>query len=161
VIAEVNILSDQNIPLSIPLDDEGFVTLQCPFCDCNFKITGTDAMEDSVYELFCPQCGLVAEPNNFLTDEVIEKAMRLAENYMFELLNGFQKNVEKTFKKNKFVKVKTGPKLKMNSPKVIIESDNMETYSVPCCERKIKASLIDDSLYCPFCGGETHGTIDG
>ncbi|MEK5520860.1 TFIIB-type zinc ribbon-containing protein [Heyndrickxia sp. FSL W8-0423] len=154
-------MSEQKIPLSIPLDDEGFVTLQCPFCNCHFKITGTDAMDESVYELFCPQCGLVAEPNDFLSDEVIERAMRLAENYVFESLNDFQNNVNKSFKNNKFVKVKTGPEFKMNSPKIIVESDNMETYSVPCCERLVKTSLIDDTLYCPFCGGETHGTIDG
>ncbi|MEK4086084.1 TFIIB-type zinc ribbon-containing protein [Psychrobacillus sp. FSL K6-1415] len=153
-------MTDTNISFSIPLDDDGFVTLQCPFCNSNFKLTGTDAMDDSVYETFCPYCGLVAEPNQFLTDEVIEKAMRLAENHMFEMLNGFQKNIEKSFKKNRFLKVKTSPKLKMNSPKLIVESDNMETYNVPCCEKDVKLSIIDDTLYCPFCGGETNGNIN-
>lgn len=40
-------MSEQKISFSIPLDDEGFVTLQCPFCDCQFKINGTDIMDDS------------------------------------------------------------------------------------------------------------------
>jgi len=154
-------MSDVEIPFSIPLDDDGFVTLQCPFCDKQFKALGDDFEDDSVYELFCPYCGLVTEPSDFLSDEAIEKGMRLAENHMFELLNGFMNDMEKSFKNNSFIKVKTGPKFKMNDSKTIIESDNMETYHLTCCERKIKASLIDDTLYCPYCGGESHGTING
>lgn len=154
-------MTEHKISFSIPLDDEGFVTLQCPFCDCQFKIIGRDINDDSLYELFCPICGLVSEPSNFLSDNAIEKAMRIAENQVFELLNNFQKNLKKSFKNNKFIKIKTGPELKMNSPKTIVKSDNMETYSIPCCERLVKVSLIDDTLYCPFCGGETYGTIDG
>lgn len=155
------ILSDVTIPFSIPLDDDGYVSLQCPFCDKHFKLTWEDVEDDAIYELFCPYCGLVAEPNEFLTDEVKEKALRLAENHMYELLNGFMDGMKKTFRNNKAIKVKTGSKIEMNAPKTIIESDNMESYKVSCCDRGIKASLIDETLYCPFCGGETIGTING
>lgn len=154
-------MADVNIPFSIPLDDDGFVTLQCPFCDKHFKTSGGDFEDDSIYELFCPYCGLVAEPSDFLSDEAIEKGMRLAENHMYEILNGFKKDLEKTFKNNDFIKIKTGPEFKMNAQKTIIESDNIESYQLVCCQRTIKASLIDDTLYCPFCGGETHGNING
>lgn len=153
-------MSDEIIHFSIPLDDDGFVTLECPFCKKAFKISGTDAEEEN-FELFCPNCGLVAEPSEFLSDEVKEKALRLAENHMYEMLNGFLSDMDKMFKNNDLIKVKAGPKFKMNSPKIIIESDNMETYILACCKRKIKASLVDESIYCPFCGGETHGNLDG
>ncbi|MCK1997510.1 hypothetical protein MPH47_09800 [Psychrobacillus psychrodurans] len=154
-------MSDVIIPFSIPLDDDGYLTLQCPFCVKQFKLTGEDVEDDSVYELFCPYCGLVTEPSEFLSDEVKEKAMRLAENQLYDLLNGFMGDMKKTFRNSKSVKVKTGSKFKMNDPKTIIESDSMERYHLSCCEREIKAFLIDDTLYCPFCGGETHGTNIG
>lgn len=154
-------MPDKTIHFSIPLDDDGFVTLQCPFCNKHFKISGADAEDETNFELFCPYCGLVTGPNNFLSDEVKEKALRLVENYLYEMLNGFTDNIDKMFKKNDFIKVKKSSKFEMNSPKIIVESDNMETYKLPCCERKIKASLIDDNMYCPFCGGETYGNLDG
>jgi hypothetical protein len=154
-------MSDIEIQFSIPLDDDGYITLQCPFCDKQFKALGEDFEDESIYEIFCPHCGLVSEPSDFLSDEIIEKGMSLAENHMYEILNGFISDLEKGFKNNDLIRVKTGPKFKMNSPKTIIESDNMETYQLNCCERTIKVSLIDDTLYCPFCGGETNGIIDG
>ena len=104
------------------------MTLRCPFCNKEFKALGNDFEDDSVYELFCPHCGLVTEPSEFLSDEAIEKGMRLAENYMFELLNRFMNDIDKTFKNNDLIKVKKRPKFKLNDPKSIIESDNMETY---------------------------------
>lgn len=152
-------MGDTNIKFSIPLDDDGFLSLQCPFCSEYFKIPGTETIDDSHYELFCPYCGLVTETNHFLSKEVREKALRLAKNHMYELLNDFMSNMEKTFKNSKSVKVKKGKRLDLNSPKIIIETDNMNTFILPCCERKIKANLIDSIVYCPFCGGETHGDI--
>jgi len=149
------------IPFSIPLDDDGCVSLQCPFCSKPFKVSGVDFEDDAVYELFCPYCGLVTEPSQFFTNEVKEKALRLAENHMYELLNGFMDDTNKIFKNSKAIKVKTGSKFNLNAPKTIIESDNMESYHLTCCDRRIKASLIDDTLYCPFCGGERHGSING
>ena len=150
-------MSEEKIEFTIPVDEDGFVTLKCPFCAKHFKITGTDANDEDLYELFCPYCGLITEPSEFLTDEVKEKALKLEENYVYEMLNDFMDNLERSFKSNKMITFDKGKKFEMNSPKVIIETDSMETYKMPCCEREIKVISIDDEFYCPFCGGEIHG----
>ena len=150
-------MGEEIIKFTIPIDDEGFVTLKCPFCAKHFKLTGVDANDEDMYELFCPYCGLVTEPSEFLTDEVKEKAVRLAENYMYEMLNGFMNDMERSFRGNKNILFKKGKDFEMNEPKSIIEAEDMCVYKLPCCDREIKALLVDDELYCPFCGGEIHG----
>ncbi|OOM09429.1 hypothetical protein [Clostridium saccharobutylicum] len=150
-------MADEIINFTIPLDDDGFVTLQCPFCRQKFKATGSDVNDENNFELFCPYCGLVTEPNEFFTDEVKEKALRIAENYFSDKLNGFASDLERSFRGGSFLEFQKGKDFEINNPKIIIESDDMNTYTLPCCGRKIKAQLIDDELYCPFCGGDVHG----
>lgn len=150
-------MGEEIIKFTIPTDDDGFVTLKCPFCAKHFKIAGADANDEDIYELFCPYCGLVTEPNEFLTDEVKEKAERIIENYRNELINKFMKDIERSFKGSKGMTFKKGKDLKMNEPKTIIEAEDMNLYKLNCCDREIKAVLIDDNIYCPFCGGEIYG----
>ena len=57
-------------------------------------------------EFFCPYCGLTNEPSSFLNDEIVQLAMDKAENYCIDLLNEFAKSLRKTFRGNKFIKVK-------------------------------------------------------
>lgn len=150
-------MSKETIEFTIPVDEDGFVTLKCPFCAKHFKITGTDANDQDIYEMFCPYCGLVTEPSEFLTDEVKEKALRLALNYRNDILNNFMDDIEKLFKGSDMITFEKGKGFEMNSPKTIIETENMDTYKMSCCDREIKVISIDNELYCPFCGGEIHG----
>ena len=71
--------------IDIPTDNDGYVLLQCSLCHEHFKVTPTDYQDEGVPWLYCPNCGLIAE--NYLTDDVIELALDIAQNLACATLN--------------------------------------------------------------------------
>ncbi len=55
----------ETIRFSIHSDEDGFVSLQCPFCKEKFKLTTQDIENEHILSIFCPHCGLT-EGNFFL-----------------------------------------------------------------------------------------------
>ena len=49
-------------------------------CGELFKLKPSDFKDDSIFEVYCPACGLVSD--SYVTDDVIELGMAMAENYM-------------------------------------------------------------------------------
>ena len=47
-------MSEIVFQIDIPSDDDGFVTLQCSFCNSRFKLTTADFQSDDVIYIFCP-----------------------------------------------------------------------------------------------------------
>jgi uncharacterized Zn-finger protein len=70
-------MADVSFKITVPSDNDGFITLQCPFCDDRFKLTVEDFQREDILEIFCPYCGLRHQHNHFLRDEVIEQAKLL------------------------------------------------------------------------------------
>lgn len=135
-------------------DSDDFMTFQCPYCNNTFKLDAGECQEDDVIELFCPYCGLVDEPNSFLNDEIIQLAMDKAENYMIDLINDFSKDIERIFKGNSCVKVKTD-KICNKAEKEVFEVDTEDVeVKLGCCERhvKVKLSAKESGIICPYCG---------
>lgn len=147
-------MSDVILTISVPSDDDGFVTLQCSFCDGRFKLTVNDFESDEVVQIFCPYCGLPNEGHELLTDEVMEQANILAENYAKSLLNDFTSDLRKSFRGNKNVSFKPGRKLAMDDEAVLFEQEELELMSPTCCKQPVKVSSLNAStgIYCPFCG---------
>lgn len=74
-------MSDEvSFSISIPTDEEGYVLLKCSLCGELFKLKPSDFKDDSIFEVYCPACGLVSD--SYVTDDVIELGMAMAENYM-------------------------------------------------------------------------------
>jgi len=142
-----------SLNFSIPTDNEGYVTLECPFCNDKFKLEVTEVKQDDVINLYCPYCGLLNEVNKFLPKEVIEQATIIASNYLKQLLNGYLDNVEKTFKNSNIISVKT-QKFNLENEKELFEiSDNFESIEFNCCNGKAKVNVIEKlGVYCPYCG---------
>ncbi len=148
-------MSEQQFTIQKPSDNDGFSKLECPHCGDEFKLYTDDLYDDSVIELFCPSCGLPSEVSEFLPQDVVEHAMTVAENEMKHMVNEFIKGLEKSFKGNKFMKVKAGKKLKMDEPRLLAENDDLEDYSFECCAKKGKVTTLAKasvSPYCPYCG---------
>ncbi|MBD5113246.1 MAG: TFIIB-type zinc ribbon-containing protein [Ruminococcaceae bacterium] len=142
--------------ISIPTDVDGFVLMQCEYCGDYFKCKPSDVKDDEVLFIHCPSCGLVSE--DYLTDDIRELAMTMAENYASEYLNNELKKLERRFSSNKFFKIKVENKSKPKYESPIYSSiDALEEKSFVCCERsaKIKSILKMSACYCPFCGGIT------
>ncbi|MDK2821467.1 MAG: hypothetical protein PWP31_1432 [Clostridia bacterium] len=147
-------MGDKIIKFQILADSDGYVTFQCPYCSNTFKLRVDECQEDEVIEFFCPYCGLADEPSSFLNNEIIQLAMDKAENYFIDILNGFSKNLDRSFRGNKMIKVKTN-KIPKKGEKEVFEVDSEEVISeLKCCSRHIKTTISakESGLICPYCG---------
>ena len=70
-------------------------------------------------------------------------------------MNGFSKDLEKTFKNNKFIKVKAGKKLKKEAELPIGRKfSDLAVKYFKCCNKDAKVLPQQEfsGCYCPFCG---------
>ena len=66
-------MSNVSFELSIPLDKDSFIELECDYCRNRFMITGEEFQNGDFMHMFCPICGLPNQLNTFYTLEVIDK----------------------------------------------------------------------------------------
>lgn len=150
----------KNIKFNIPIDNEGFITLNCPHCNFAFKLEFSIANDENVIILYCPSCGLSSYPNNFIPLKILKHAETLISNEMKNILNDFTDNLEKTFKKNKYVSFKKNKNFKIEIPEPLFETNHeLETLELNCCNSKVKAlkANILTGIYCPYCGVKSDG----
>ncbi|XWK91712.1 MAG: hypothetical protein U7127_30825 (plasmid) [Phormidium sp.] len=147
-------MADVVFQITIPSDNDGFVTLQCPFCEDRFKLTVTDFEREDIIEIFCPYCGLRHQHSHFLRDEVIEQAHTVANNYAKSMINEWVKKLERNFKGSKNVKFKADKPLKMEVQKILFEQEELETVNLNCCQITAKTRFLNKviGIYCPCCG---------
>ena len=147
-------MSDEfHVTISIPTDDEGYILLQCEHCGTFFKATPSDIENDGVLHLFCPSCGLSSE--NYVTEDVMELAMKMAQNKVNDMIYDMFKDLERHNRRNSMIKFKAGKRPKHEAEEPIRSSiEALEIISFPCCRRtaKIKPLLKMTGAYCPFCG---------
>ena len=143
----------ETIEISIPADNDGFVLLQCSHCGEFFKLSVSDCEDDYILNVFCPSCGLISD--SYITEDVKELAMAIAENYALDKLYDALKDIEKSTKGSNFIQFKAGkkPKHKVESP-IRLGIENLEIAYFNCCQKsaKIKPLLRMAGCCCPFCG---------
>ena len=143
---------DFTFKISIPSDDDGYILLQCEHCGTFFKIPAEDMENDALIDLYCPGCGLVSE--SYLTEDVIELAQAMAQNYAMDMLYDAFKDLERKTKRG-IVQFRAGkpPKHEDENPiRSGVEALDITRFS--CCKKnaKIKPLLKMTGCYCPFCG---------
>ena len=147
-------MSDEfHMTVSIPTDDEGYILLQCEHCGTFFKATPSDIEDDGVLHIFCPSCGLTSE--NYVTEDVIELAMRMIKNKVNDMIYNAFKHLERHNKRNSIIKLKAGKRPEHETEDPIRSGiEALEIANFPCCRRtaKIKPLLKMTGAYCPFCG---------
>ena len=147
-------MSDEiHMAVSIPTDDEGYILLHCEHCGTFFKATPSDIKDDGVLHIFCPSCGLTSE--NYLTEDVIELAMRMIKNKVNDMIYDAFKDLERHNKRNSIIEFKAGKRPEHETEDPIRSGiEALEIANFPCCRRtaKIKPLLKMTGAYCPFCG---------
>lgn len=149
-------MDEISLNISIPADDDGYVTLKCPKCGEIFKLSPKDIDSDNVKDIYCPLCGLTSD--SFFTDDVIEAAKIKALNMvMGELYQELAKLEKKT--KNSIVQFKAGKYQEEEEISINSSIDSMEIYSFDCCNKSAKIRYLTyySGCYCPFCGGKVDG----
>ncbi len=84
----------ETIEISIPADNDGFVLLQCSHCGEFFKLSVSDCEDDNILNVYCPSCGLISD--SYITEDVKELALAIAENYAMDELYDAFKNLERS-----------------------------------------------------------------
>ena len=146
-------MSDSNMTISIPTDDDGYVLLKCEHCGTFFKGTPSDVQDDGVLHIFCPSCGLTSD--SYITEDVWELAIKMTKNLVSDMIYDAFKDLERHTKGNSMVKFKAGKRPHHESEDPIRSGiEALERCAFPCCNRtaKIKPLLKMTGAYCPFCG---------
>lgn len=156
-MGRVSVSDEMSFEINIPTDEDGYVLLKCPICGELFKLTPSDYRDDSVFAIYCPACGLAGD--SYITEDVLELGLAMAENYANDLLlKEFKKLERKTKGSMISFKVTHTPKKKSEHPIMLtVEALDIKLYS--CCKMKakIKPILKMSGSYCPYCGVVDYG----
>ena len=142
------------ISLSIPLDNDGFLEMECDYCKNRFMLHETVYSDESNLHFFCPICGLPNEANTFYCPEVLEALHQKAMNYVYSEIK--QKLGPSIRKMNKSGFIKMSLKVPKQEPEKELYTPANEyiLFHHSCCGVEVKALEIDAQigLYCPICG---------
>lgn len=147
-------MADKIIQISIPADEDGYVSFECPHCEQRFKLRADELEESDIISLFCPICGLAHELDHFYSKAFIEKAMNIAEQEAMEMIYGMFKGLEKNNRGNNFVKFKAGSKPRVDIKEIFENIDELVEDEVKCCNKHLKVTELDKliGVYCSYCG---------
>lgn len=138
--------------IELPSDDDGYTLLQCEHCGTFFKCCPSDIKDEGVLDIFCPSCGLIS--GNYLTDDVIQLAEKMEENYVNKSIYAMFKGLEKQTKQSP-VRFDAGRKPDIEDEEPIRSGIEALSFTdFPCCNKtaKIKPLLQMTGCYCPYCG---------
>ncbi|BCJ99936.1 TFIIB-type zinc ribbon-containing protein [Anaerocolumna chitinilytica] len=147
----------EHTEIRIPCDSEGFILLKCPICGALFKLDANVLDDDSIFDIYCPECGLVSD--SYITEDVLELALIMAGNYLDDMMmNEFRKLERDT--RNSPLKFKvTGNLQKEKEHPIKLTVEALERKVYRCCkkEAKIKPIIKMSGSYCPYCGVQDYG----
>lgn len=147
------------IPVSLPIDHDGFLRRECPSCFGEFKWHHGPANAEaeqlpSPVEYHCPRCGQSAPHNAWFTQAQAKYMREAAAPALTQMIDD---ELGKAFKglNSKHIKVtKTARLSSPASPMPLTEPDDMEIVTSPChAWEPVKVPHDAASpLYCLICG---------
>lgn len=150
-----------NIPVSFPLDNDGFLRRECPNCVQQFKWHSGPANEEAERQpapdsYFCPFCGQPAALDQWWTSEQADHARKAA---IPEALQAIDDELAAAFKglnSKNFKITKTGHLDIPSKPNPLMEPDDMTIVASPCHSWE-PIKVPDDTpnpVHCLVCGQE-------
>ena len=123
-----------SVPLSMPLDSDGFLRRECPACVEQFKWYSHDEGDtdaEQVDQYFCPLCGVAAGTNSWWTPEQLDYAQGAAgpeiDRVIGDQIAGMVKGV-----KGMTYKASNDFSLDIPEGGPLFESDDMVIVEPPC-----------------------------
>lgn len=147
-------MGNASLEISIPLDKDGFVEMECDFCKNRFMLHQEVYESENNINFFCPICGLPNNINTFFVPEVLEKAQQMAMNYMLEELDRTLGKSIKQINKSGFIKMSMKGTKKEVEKELYTPSVDYTVCKKGCCNIGVKVMDIDKEIgiYCPVCG---------
>ncbi|MBT2425166.1 hypothetical protein J7F02_05555 [Streptomyces sp. ISL-112] len=148
-----------DIPMTLPLDHDGFLRRECPHCVIQFKWHPGPANEEAEQQptpttYYCPLCGQPAGPDSWWTQEQLDYAEGLAAPAaMREVEQGLRDTFKGASSKHVKFSVKGGSDTP-NAPAPLTEPDDMVIVASPCHKYEpVKVpGNASGPLHCLVCG---------
>jgi uncharacterized Zn-finger protein len=154
-------MSEIPIPMSLPLDKDGFLRRECPNCERQFKWwpASSEEISEEIQEAreayFCPYCHEPAPLDAWWTKEQLEYAQRLAVAEVMEPeIRRFKNDMERINRGSRgHVRFDASPP-PLSRPESLTEPDDMIRVDVPCHpEEPTKVDEgWDGEVACLVCG---------
>jgi hypothetical protein len=144
------------VPLTLPLDSDGFLRRECPTCERQFKWHHGPANDEAEAHsdppmYYCPLCGEAAGPDSWWTNEQLEYARGIA---MPAALQSVQDEVANAFRGTKYVTYKPGATDLPDIPASLTEPDDMVIVTSACHDYE-PIKVPEDAagpFHCLICG---------
>lgn len=146
------------VPISLPLDSDGFLRRECPNCEEEFKwFSHAEGDQDAeeVSQYFCPVCGAAAGLDSWWTPAQLEYGFGSASESIDQAMNDAIADAFKGIKGMKF-KANSSFSLDIETPDPLVELDDMVIVEPPCHTNeplKIPQSATEH-VFCLICGAE-------
>ena len=127
-------MSNISLEISIPLDKDGFIEMECDFCKNRFMLHKDVYESEDNINFFCPICGLPNKTNTFFCPEVLEKAQQKALNYMYAEIDRQLGKTMREINRSGFVK------MTMKKPRKEVEREPLKAMK-PCIGIVVKWML--------------------
>jgi hypothetical protein len=161
-------VSEIEMSLSFPLDDDGFFRRECPLCHREFKVlleenelpslaqegigsylletqeeaTGANENEETESEFTCPYCGQRAPRDSWWTQEQLAYIGAVAQNIIAKMVNEQLirplKRMSRRHSSGLISLRFEGEEMKQQELWISPEVNDMEIFDLPCCYRRIK-----------------------
>jgi len=146
------------VPISLPIDDEGYFDRQCPSegCAANFKVLFED-WRDKVSDerVFCPICRFEATADSWNTPEQVEYITAVARNHVQGIINNAMKEDARRFnstQKPGFISLSlsvTPGRPEIEIP-VSVADVMRQTFTCEACG--CRYASVGLAYFCPSCG---------
>lgn len=144
-----------DLEISIPLDKDGFIEMECDFCKNRFMLHESVFQDEAYLHFFCPICGLPSRTNTFYCEEVLEAAKRMVMNYAYDEIKRQLGHIIKDINKSGFLKMNMTIPQKEPLKELYTPAMEYRLTRHKCCGVDVKVSELDAEIgqYCPICGG--------
>ena len=146
-----------SIEIPIPLDEDGFIELECDYCKGRFMLHESVYSDDSNFHFFCPLCGLPNDINTFFCPEVLELAQQKVINYMNDEIKRQLLPSVKKFNRKGLIKMSLKMPDRQPEKELYAPLGAYSFFHQDCCDINVKALELDVQIgiYCPICGRST------
>jgi hypothetical protein len=152
----VSVNDEIGVPVTLPLDSDGFLRRECPSCEQQFKWYSHDEGDSDAAvadQYFCPLCGIPSGIDTWWTPEQVEFAQRAVGPAIDQQISDA---VASTFKGLKGLEFKPNRNFSLDipTPEPLHEPDDMIIAEPPCHPNEpVKVSQTATArLHCLVCG---------
>lgn len=155
-------MSEDYIPMTLPLDRDGFLRRECPNCERLFKWWSSpptegkqqEATQEAPEAYFCPYCHEPADLSSWWTKEQLEYVQQLAlAKALGSSVQRLQRNSKRRSRRSGNIRSEFSSQ-PMPEPEALSEPDDMVRVDVPCHpEEPIKVEEgWEREVACLVCG---------